>query len=623
MRSANVLRAGLLVLLCGLPAWAQTEPPASGEQDPAEWVPADAVFYLGITDVAQMWADYQQTATYKLMQDEQLAKSLPSLGVYGRLGAKLKERLARVLDVQPDQLTNPFRGPLALYVEATPGETRPGLVASVGDAELMRRYYDAVLAKLKEHARHETETVGSATIDVLKSRPAEPGTSSGAAEEGEEDFPELAEPGMAMTPLGLLAAPEKMFEQWLDELFAPENMPETLALCLAEGRLIVAGSPDQAKAVLRRETRGRTLAETDDHKDLLRHLRPTGCVRLLVNIPRLIELARTAAGQADADELRTWLRILGAETLRSAVGHLRFGASSYDTKFELLFLMGSERSGLAKILSMANRPAAPPDTVGSDACLYAGVNLDVAGLLSEIERIVRQGDADAAEQFRKGLEAAEMPDGQTVNLRQEFFAHLRPPLSFVLTAGKPATAESVRILLAVAHGDQAAMARFFGHLAGLLQPREVRGTQVYDTVMPPGFCVAATSDRLLAGPSAGVEAALAPAAAEPLARTDGWKRAARFAPEEAWLTVYADSRRMMEAALDLARDREALMAGPAMMNPGLLILLSMLGDPMEPASDFDAASARKVLDHMGPGLFTIATTPQGVLLSQVSLKPEK
>ena len=58
------LSVGLTVLLAALPAWGQKtrpEPPSkkadipkAAKVDPAEWAPADALFYLGITDVGQV-----------------------------------------------------------------------------------------------------------------------------------------------------------------------------------------------------------------------------------------------------------------------------------------------------------------------------------------------------------------------------------------------------------------------------------------------------------------------------------------------------------------------------------------------------------------------------------------
>lgn len=619
MKKTALCLAALLALSTIQIALAQSA--ARSKVDPAEWAPADAVVYIGITDIDRTWKDFKKTAAYEIMNDQALAEAVPSFDLVGTLVEKLQERLAKALDVPPAQLKMPFRGPVTLYVAAPrgagPEDIQPGLVACVGDAKLMKKYYDTAVGKLKEISKHDSESAGAQTIDVFTSVTAE---EEQEEEQEEEDFDEFDEFGGGMDPFGGMLGGLSV-DDLLDKLFSAESMPETLAMCLTEDRLIVATSPEQVKAALRLDKSSRTLADADDHKALLRHLKPIGTVRLLVNLPRLIDVFKAkAGGESDAEELQKWLKALGAESLRSLVGHLRVGAASYDSKFELLFLMSGQRSGVAKILSMENRSSAPPPSVAATTCVYAGCNLDIPKLLEDIERMLRQESPEVADRFRAGLEAAPVmgPGSEPVNLLKEFLDHLTAPLTVTLGFTKPLGPNCVRSLLTLGHRDQNAMVRFFSSNFPMLQQRDVRGTQVFDE--PSGFTLAPTADRLLAGSSAAVESALEPTAGEPLAETDAWRQVARFVPEKTWFTLYIDQRKMSEAVLELADKQEELMAGggPDSVTIALMWLLQRMSGGM----GGDPEQARKLLRYSAPKIFTIATTPEGVRITNVGLKPE-
>ncbi|MCK4343584.1 MAG: hypothetical protein KAY37_17870 [Phycisphaerae bacterium] len=588
------------------------------KQDPADWAPPDALVYVGITDVAKTWENIQKTAGYQMMNDPAAAEIDTGLSIAGSAIEKLQERIAEALEVSPTQLKNPFSGQFTFYLTAPPGgdpdEIEPGLVAGVGDAELMTNYYDTVVAKLKEVSRHDTDRSGARLINVftVDREALEEGEET---EDDEEDFDDFDDMGGPMLPFG--GSPYEMIEEFLDQLFSAESMPESLALCLTEDQLIVAGSAEQVKAALKRTGSGPTLAGTDDHKALLKQLKPIGSVRLLVNLPRIVEMAKAEVDESDAEDMRKWLRVLGAEGLRSLVGHLRVGASSYDSKFELLFLMSGERSGLAKVLSMDNTPVTPPETVSTDAFIYTGVNLSVPKLLDDIERMIRDIDPEWADQYRAGLESNVML-GPEVNPRKDLLDHLVGPLTVTLEIAKPIGPDCVRLLVALGHRDQNAIARFFSTHSQqvMLMPRELMGTQVFDTTMPPGYSLASASNALLAGNTAAVENGLEPAPAEALAESDLWRRAARHVPEEAWGTFFMDHRKMMSAALAYAKNRDE------MMGSGMELAALMLGSITESMDEDDVKQYRKLLKYTGQSIFTISTTPEGVRITLVDLKPE-
>ncbi len=622
MKRAPFWLAASLALVTFCPAPAQTE--KKTEVDPAEWVPADAVVYLGVTDVAQTWADFQKTAGYKLMEDETVADAVPGFSLFGPAIKKLQERVAKTLDVQPAQLKNPFTGPLAFYLAASPGgkfkDLEPGLIARVGDTSLLQKYYETAVTKLKETTKHSTDSVGSTTIDVFTKDESEGGKKDRAkgppgGPPGEDETEPFGPGGLRMGE-----SPEKMAEDFVNRLLAAENLPPTLAACLTEDRLIVAGSAEQVRAILKRDKDAASLAGTDDHKALLRQLKPVGSVHFQVNLPRIVELARAEAKEADAKDFTTWLKVLGAEGLRSAVGHLRVGASSYDSKFELLFLMSGERSGLAKILSMDNQRVAPPAFVSGEACLYVGANLNASKLLDDVERMLRQTDPDKADELQKSMQEVALPSGDKIDIRKEFLDHITGPLTVALSFTQPLGPQCARLLVTLGQRDQSAMTRFLTAFAPLLQPRDLRGTQVFDLAMAPGISVAASSDRLLLGSAAAVESGLQPAAGPALAESEGWRRAARQVPEEAWLAVYFDQRALLTTALELAKNKDEVAAGPT--DAGAMVLRGMFGELLTGADDAKLKQLRKLLKYTGRTIFTVATTPDGVRVTSVNLRPE-
>lgn len=597
-------------------------PPAFARDDePAEWVPADALVYLGVTDVDRTWKLFQRTAGYELMNDPAAQDALEGLDPVMKFADKFKDRVAAMLEIPADQLENPFGGRLAFYVladGADPDDAQAVFISGVGNKELMQKYYDTIVDKLKKQGKHETESVGSATVNIFEPDPERTGGSSDDDEgddefEDFEDFDEDFESGGGQGPFGLS---ESMINEQLDEIFSAESLPPKLALCLADGKFYASNVPEALQKALRQS--GDTLADTDDHRALLDHLKPIGTIRMLVNVPRIIELAKADAKGEQAEEMKKWMQVLGAEGLRSLVGHIKVGASSYDRKYDMLFLMRGERSGLAKVLSMDNQPIDPPDSVSESACAYMSFNLNVPRLLDDIERMIRQSDPQAADQFRASMEAVPIAGPEPINLRKEVLDHLTGPLNGIVTIQQPVAPGSVRFLLTLGHRDQNALVRFLGNFAGMLTPRELRGTQLFDAAFPP-MTVAPASDRLLAGSTPAVEAALESAAADALAETDLWHKVARQVPSEAWAVVFVDERRVMSAALDMVGQ---VNPSAMMMDPGLSLLGMLTGGATADMTKEQADEARKLLKYSSSSIITIATTPDGVRLTSVEMKPE-
>ena len=128
------------------------------------------------------------------------------------------------------------------------------------------------------------------------------------------------------------------------------------------------------------------------------------------------------------------------------------------------------------------------------------------------------------------------------------------------------------------------------------------------------LALAVTNDQVLvAGNAAVLEAALSAGGTETLADDATFKRALRFVPKEAWFVTYSDDRRLMEGLAELAKKPDE-MAG----DPMVMMLLQMLGGDLA-----DSSRSQKTIDQSSAGMFTIATTPEGVRVTMVKLKPKE
>ena len=519
-----------LVAAVAVPAlWAQTP------RDPADWVPADAQVYLGITSIADTIAAYEKTAQYAMSQDP-AAKDLPGANFMAVGIERFKKRLAGLLDTTPDQLKLPFKGGAAIYVRVPPGGTSEDaaivLLAAVDDRDVTAEYYAKIVRQLGEAAdTRDTDSFQSHRIDIFRHTPTEDD------DDDFEDFEDFDESDSE--------AVGRMVDTMLDEFFSAENLPETLATCLTDELFVAATSPDEIKRVLRRATGDQVLSGHAEYRKLTQLFPEAGTVRFLINVPAMLEQAAKEGGP----EARRSQRALGLTDFGCVVGHVRIGAGKYESEADAVLLLRGERSGLARIFSMANGPVLPPNYIAATTSLYFALHINPGELIDEIEKIVRQFDPDAADQMREALEAAPSPTGEgTMNLRRDLIAHLRPPLTYSMGFTRPYGPTSAQVLLTLAHRSREALQQLVGTIG--LPPREFRGAELYDIPVGPGFAIGLAAEQMLAGSVGSVEGAVA-AADGGLAAAAEMRRAAAAVADDSWLTIFVDTRQLMEAALGL------------------------------------------------------------------------
>lgn len=616
MRLRQRLIVMTLTLAATMAAPAQTGDTRSA--DPASWVPENALVYLGVSDTTTLIEQVKKTAYYEMMQDPDAKDLSGPMSLPLKIYEEFKQQLAAALDTQSDRLRNPFGGPLALFVAPPDGDPEGDiqvvLAAGIGDVSLMRDYYDKATRKFREIAdNHEKLSFKSHTIDYFTTE-----TSSEQDENGADDDPNefsFDEFGSGDAQLA------EMMGELLGTLFSADSMPPKLALCLTGDRLIAAPTPDAVKAVLRRERSGPSLTDTESHKTLLREFKPLGAVRLLINLAGLFDLMEATEG----DKARDALKILGARSARAVVGHVLYDGDKFESKIEALLLLRGERTGLPKIFSMENGPVTPPPSISADSFMYVGLNANLAAIVDEIERMVRLDDPEEADRMHATLESIEIGDGETLSLRRELLEKLSAPLTFALGFQEPYGPDSVRMLLTLAHRDKDALGRFLEKLSnmwvGMLIDREVRGDLIYDGAFG-GMSLAVADDALLGGSTPAVESALrAPSPEHSLARSSGFKAAAALAPKEAWATFYVDSKKMYEAALEMARDKGALRAAQ-FTNPANLIALQIVESMTMGIEEGKLDAARRLSKYQAPSIFTVTTTPEGIRAVQIQLKAE-
>lgn len=589
--------------------------------DPAAWAPADAVFYVGVTDSEKLTESFKKTAGYQMWSDPIARNSNPYWGLVNTVMEQFQERVAKALDVPPSQLKNPLKGPMCLFVTAPKGgdfeKLEPSFVARIGDKELMKTYYDAAVKKMREAAdKYESVSAGANSIDVFtKEKKADDAEKdANGDDEGDDEADDLGDGN----PLTMNEAQLKKFvSKQMDELFSGEALPPSLAMCVAGDRLVVAPSADAVKAALRQEKGADALVESEDYKAMGRLFKPAGPFRMVINVPRIIELSKS-----DDEESAKMTQALGLRGMRSIVAHAEFAGEKYDGKLEAVALISGERSGLLKILSMENRALTPPNTIPASAVMAMTLNLNPIKMLDEVERIMRQIDPAQADQMRSSMESVETPDGQTMNIRKDVLEKMKEPLTFNFSMQRPYKVDSIRMLLSFGHKEKAAMEKLLGLLPpNMFTPRDVRGTQVYDFAMM-NMSFAASNDQLLAGSTPAVEGALSSGEADALAADADFKAAAALAPPEAWGVFYVDSRRLMEAVLGFADQRGELEAA-GMMNVGAAMVNGMLEPYDKQLKEGKLEELRKTLKYQAPTIVTFATIPEGIKMTQLTLKPRK
>lgn len=586
--------------------------------DPAAWAPSDALIFVGVTDVEKMWSGFKKTANFRMMEDPDITDSVGKIDQAARFIEGFKKRLADLLETEPAKLESPFGGPMAFYIAVPeggdPNAAYGALVAGVANKEKMKSYYEAAQKRFKKAAtRHESISFGDASIDEFT-------TEKQAEEKAEGDEAEINEEDLDMPPDDVaMALMSGSPEEALDKLFSLEHLPEKFATCFTGDRLVVASDADHVKQALRQEKAERTLRDADDYKAIGRHFKSAGPLRFLVNVPAIVSLATREAD----DDTKKFIAAMGFKSFGSVIGHIEYGGEKYDSLCEVLAPIRGERVGLAKILSMKNRPLAPPTSLSADTAMFGSAALNIGEMLDEVEKIMRQIDPDAADEMRKGLTAAPLAEGETVNVRAELIDHLREPISFGMSFTKPYNVDSARVLVSIGHGNRDAVQRFLTKLVetgGMpVSPRDLGGSTIYDIAFG-GAALAVSGDALLLGSKEAVEAGLAGRPSDPLAESPAFRRVSKAVDREAWGVFYFDARKLMEAAIALTQKKQEL-ENAMFTNMAAMMAAAMIEQLTDQLGEEKLSKGEKLLKYQSTALATVSTTSDGLLITLVDTQP--
>jgi hypothetical protein len=288
---------------------------------------------------------------------------------------------------------------------------------------------------------------------------------------------------------------------------------------------------------------------------------------------------------------------------------------------DVLVLMESSRSGLAEILTMANRPVAPPRWIPATTALFMSLNLDPPKLMDQTLRMMAQQDPETAQSIEMQLrQGPPGPDGQPMNLREALINRLTGPLVGLVSFREPYDANSMQALLALGHSNQQGLTSLITMLMSMVggaTPRDFQGTQIYAN--PMAGSVALTPDQLYWGNAPAVEGAVsAGQSGGGLMEKDDFRNAARLVPDEAWLVTYIDAREVLRAMAHLGDKVRSGQIPPDSLAGQLMFMMQMSGQETPKPDEID-----KRMKDTAAQIMTISTTSDGLRMTAVTLNPPK
>jgi len=590
---------------------------------PADWVPENAAVYLGVTDCDALVAAAKKTSTWRVINDPALEKMLAP---WKEFAGKLEKLVAAQLGLEsPKQLRVYPRGGLALFVVLSPptgpddeGDVHLGLIMEMGEnREAMQRLTRAVVAKaLENKAQRSTREVAGAEITTLRFTPTEPideadtDGAPGAADATHEEFHDLIDE----LPL------DEMLKTVLNDAFDKLEPPEELAFTFAGSKLVLALDTETVVQTVRRLKKGReaSLAASPAMATLRRHCEPRAQIQVVVNLPLIFELM----AKEDPAEAKT-LRGLGLKGLGPAVLTYEVApGDDLDGRVRGFLEIKGQRSGVPKLLLMANTPTAPASIIGADTAVYGSINLDPAEILAEVLQIAARIDPEKGEAMQGGLKVPQA-DGSVLDVQKDVVDHLSGPLLGMLTLAKPYDDDHINAMIALGHRSRAGVEKLLALIPpGFVVSREMMGSMIYESPMIPiqGLAVALT-DRVLIplGTKGAIESYIRAQERKDggLADDPDFRRIARLMPKRSCAVIYANGRALCDAQLAIHRAAD-LPEQPPMFAPVGTLLRWMLIQQFIGKDVPDPTALRK---HMGLSMMTLSSESDGLRLDVIGLIP--
>ncbi|MCZ6816713.1 MAG: hypothetical protein O7F76_08420 [Planctomycetota bacterium] len=582
---------------------------------PAEWAPADAVFFIGSPDVHDAVEAGKKTVLKDYFEDPDLKDTRDTMfeqmreaaeGLFESLGMRDLENIEELgLGKLEISKLYPHGGACVFGTLESAGsdETEPSgefqFVAEMGkNYGELRELVEKLTKKFQDRKFKRETTRFRGTTIVTLIPPAD--------EESDSDD-----------------------EAWADD---DEEDPSPIVYAFHKKTFLLGSDVDLTKQTLLRMTERKSdcLAASSDYTHLSRTCSPVGQLRVYVNLPRIFKIM----GEADPDYARGFAA-WGLSAWKPLVGTLRIGRPKgvvYTLQMNLP--LGSTEKGLGKILAMKNRPVSPPKYIDADTAMLVVCNLAAGNIFDEILVSMERFDADTAQAMRAGLDVPWGDDGETINVRNDLIGLFEGPFTISIGLKKPFGANSIRILVAMAHKNRAGLEKLFNALTGgPLKKRDMLGQQVYEVAGPmmiQGLALAVTERLFVAGSNNSIGSAIRAekSEAEGLAGEEAFTKIAEYLPDEAWLTIYYDSQRLGQFLIDLTKktddsekdglsignmEKDDLSQSIAQILP---MLLMMGGAP-------DADSMEASLKYEGSWVMTATTRGKSIDFQVVGVSPER
>lgn len=584
--------------------------------DPASWVPKDALTYVGVTDCNALSAAMKRTLAWRSVEDPATQKMIEP---YKKLGKKLQEYAAKKLGLEsPQELEIYPQGPLAIFVTVTPRADEEPLetitaVMDMGDQlEKVKSLCDKVVRACQDRGgRKETEEVGGAQIISIHL----------SSDSDEADFDAAfdakdAEITALLEDLDLDPASMMLIEDILWDLEAPE----TFAFAFAGNRWIVSSETVGVKQAIRqiRDGGDDSFATTPAMRTLMRKCDPAAPIRLVVNLPKIIDLAAR-----DDQDTAKHLRAMGLSGLGPMVMTLALAPSAeVEMRAKGYMEISQDATGVAKIMRLPNGPTSPSSSVSADAAVFGMLQLDLRSIMAEIMDIVGRIDPEEGDELRAAMKVPQ-PDGSVLDVQKDVLDHFSGPLLGVLTHAPPYGNDDFNALLAIGHKSREGCQKLVALIPpGLIVPREMQGAAIYEVPMIPipGMAAGLTDRSLiLVGTKNAVEGFIRTESQSEggLAGDRDFKRVASHLPAECCAIMYVNGRRHYDAMLAVHKSGD--FTGEFQPAMGMSLGGVLRGTAYNNFSGAELDDPEVMRKYMTLSAFTVTTDSDGLRFEGVSV----
>lgn len=551
------------VRLLGLPVFALTlcvgASLAPAAESPADIVPANTVVYVGIPSFDTVREAFGRTAAGQMLDDPTVKDAIkPYVGT----ARKLQELIAKRLGLDsPSDLEQLPKGAVAGFLtlsapksEGEDPDLQAGLVADFGEnVASAQRVIEALIAKCVEQgARRETlDGPGGELTHVTYKQAEDVEEPSTNDEEPRSEFADEVIGILTAEELGL----DDMTRMMIREMLADLQPPEEFAVAVKDSRILLGTSPVVVRESLRllRDGNEESFAKSSSMRLLERRFPEPAHVQVAVEVPRMVEVM----AQSDPDDARL-VKALALDAVGPAVMVQNLAPQpGLDSVAHGFWEIRDRTRGLGRMLMLSNQRTAPPAMFEADTLMYFLAHVDIPTIVDEVIEVTGRMDPAEAENMRAGMKHT-LPDGSTLDVRQDILAHLKGPAFGYLRATAPFGPADCNALLGMNISSRSAVEKVLGLLpADTFNTREVRGGMVYEFPMIPIFGVAAgLSDRTwMMGTLGAIEGQLRAEGREtsPLAEDLQVQRLLRLLPEEACAVMFVDGRRLFDAQVAILR----------------------------------------------------------------------